>query len=71
MKPSWKHWRTTTTGILLGVWTLLSSSNDVTSITWSELAQRVPKALAIVCLGVLARDFEEPERSPARDDPHG
>lgn len=71
MKPAWKHWRTTATGIMLGVWTLLSASSDVTSITWSELAQRVPKALAIVLLGVLARDTEESECPTCRDDAHG
>jgi hypothetical protein len=69
-KPSWKHWRTTVTGILLGMWTLLSSANDITSVSWRELAERLPKAFFIVCLGVLARDTEEPECSTG-DDPHG
>lgn len=70
--PFWiRHWRTTTAGMLLGMWTLLSSSNDVTTITWSELAERVPKAAAIVLLGVLARDFEKSEHPDEREDPHG
>ena len=71
MKPTWKHWRTTTAGILLGMWTLLSSSSDVTSITWRELAERLPKAFAVVLLGVLARDFERSQPPEAGDDPHG
>lgn len=65
------HWKTTLSGILLGLWVLLSNSPDVTTITWRELAERLPKALAVVCLGLIARDFERSEQSRSGDDSHG
>lgn len=60
------NWRSTIYGVVIAVAVCFDGLPDPTSMTWTELASRLAKAVAIAGLGALGRYASQVDPSTAR-----